>query len=70
MEEELCLIFSGAEPETPSTSSVLESVIVLLDSGLKSEEGDVRLLARPVELHEAPVSGHKQTHKPRTAGQD
>ena len=55
---ELCLIFSGGA-ETPSTSS--ETVFVSeagkgllgaeLGSGLKSVVGEVRLLARPVELN-------------------
>ena len=58
---ELCLIFSGGA-ETPSTSS--ETVFVSLEegagkvllgaelvSGLKSVVGEVRLLARPVELN-------------------
>ena len=49
MEEELCLIFSGAEQEPASTSSWVESEVSAV-SGLKSEEGEVRLLARPVEL--------------------
>ena len=67
MEEELCLIFSGADPDPPSTSSWVESEVAAM-SGLKSEEGEVRLLALPVELKKALVSGERTQANTGTPG--